>query len=380
MINITYYVTLYCMRVAALLSGGVDSSVALYLLLRAGYSVDAYYLKVWSEKDVLFAGSCPWEEDLYYAQTVCRELGVRLTVIPLQQQYYERVVQYTLDELRRGATPSPDLMCNAHIKFDAFMGEIDSSYHRVASGHYASTTRYRGHTYLSLAKDRRKDQSYFLARVSEAQLKRIIFPLAGSKKINTRALAGKARLATAGRPDSQGLCFLGAVPYPGFIRHYLGERRGEIIVRDTGACVGEHKGHWFYTIGQRQGLGLASGPWYVVDKDAGANAVYVSRQPNSYAIKNIYLGDITWNNAGVGDRIFRTAEGARPARVRVKYRHSPQLYRARLTRARAPGAKEERVRVAFENPVERIAPGQQAALYQGRGGRCIGCGRIETAE
>ena len=352
------------MRVALLLSGGVDSSVALYMLLRAGYAVDAFYLKVWSEQDALFAGACPWRDDLYYARAICERFNVRLTVVPLQERYYEHVVAYTLRELRMGGTPSPDIFCNKYIKFGAFLDMMDGEYRYCASGHYARIRKYGDYAYIARGRDHHKDQSYFLARLSAQQAGAILFPIGDMTKREIRGRAARLGLATAGRPDSQGLCFLGATPYSAFVHHYLGARAGRIIERDSGAPLGQHRGHWFYTIGQRRGLGLADGPWYVVDKDSARNIVYVSHHRLEYRNSRVTLSHIEWNNPQVGEWACRHIRS-----LAVKYRHAPRMHRARLI-VLPHGAYALRFRAALPH----IADGQQVALYVGN--RCIGCGRV----
>ncbi|HUX22167.1 MAG TPA: tRNA 2-thiouridine(34) synthase MnmA, partial [Spirochaetia bacterium] len=256
------------MNIAVLLSGGVDSSVSLRLLReRSDANITAFYLKVWLEDEVRYLGDCPWEEDLAFARAVCEEAEVPLEVVSLQREYFDRVVQYALDELKEGRTPSPDIFCNQRIKFGVFYDEIGSGFDKVATGHYSKIAERDGLYRLDRAPDPVKDQSYFLSHLSQAQLARALFPIGSMHKREVRKLAESYDLPNKNRKDSQGICFLGKIRYPEFIRHYLGERPGKILERESGRVLGEHQGYWFHTIGQRQGLGLGNGPWYVVGKE-----------------------------------------------------------------------------------------------------------------
>lgn len=349
-----------------LLSGGVDSSTALAELVFAGHSVHAYYLKVWLEDELDYLGSCPWEEDLSYARAVCEQFDVPLTVVPLQLQYHEAVVTYTLAELKAGRTPSPDIFCNERIKFGAFLDYLDEKERlpadaRIASGHYAQIAREDSGVALLRSPDPVKDQTYFLCHLHANQLSRLEFPIGSLKKEEVRARAEKYDLPNRARKDSQGICFLGKIRYPEFVRHYLGEREGQIIDREDGRVLGRHKGYWFYTIGQRQGLGLSGGPWYVVKKDVEANIIYVSHSMTATdrARNSFTVSELSWTGPEASD-------GA----ALVKIRHGPKLHSARLRRL-----GEERIHVELEEADRGVAPGQFAVFYEGQ--RCLGCGKIE---
>ena len=266
------------MKIAVLLSGGVDSSLALRLLHDQGHDLTAFYLKIWLEDDTSFLGTCPWQEDLDYAQKVCEQVGVPLEIVPLQKQYYETVVTYTLAEIKAGHTPNPDVFCNAFIKFGLFYDQIDQSFERVATGHYAQVNVREGRIELVASPDPIKDQTYFLAYLKQNQLARALFPIGRLYKAQVRQLAHDYDLPTKDRKDSQGICFLGKLKFQEFIRYYLGDKAGDLIEFETGNILGAHKGFWYHTIGQRQGSGLAGGPWYVVSKDPLANSVFVSRR------------------------------------------------------------------------------------------------------
>ena len=349
------------MKIAVLLSGGVDSSVALHLLRRSGEAdLTAFYLKIWLEEDVASLGTCPWEEDLRYARAVCDSAGVPLSVVPLQREYHERVVTYAIEELRRGRTPSPDIFCNERIKFGAFLETLQDTCDRVATGHYAVLEQRPDGPVLKRSPDPVKDQTYFLSHLSRGQLARALFPVGGLRKREVREEARRLGLASMDRPDSQGICFLGRIRYPDFVRAYLGERPGAIVERESGRVLGRHRGYWFYTIGQREGLGLAGGPWYVAGKDTEADVVYVSHGSVRAARATFTVSRLHW----IGE------PPAAGASLLVRIRHSPALASCSL-RPAAGGAVE----VAMDPPDAGVAPGQFAVFYDGE--VCLGCGVIE---
>lgn len=349
--------------IACLLSGGVDSSVALWSLKKGGHDrLRAYYLKIWLEDELSYLGNCPWEEDLEYARAVCEQAAVPLEVVPLQREYYDRVVSYTVDELKRGRTPSPDIFCNERIKFGAFFDAVEGSVEKVASGHYAILKQDgEGKVWLRRSPDLVKDQSYFLFHLRQEQLRRILFPIGSMEKREVREKAEALDLPNKDRPDSQGICFLGKIKYPEFVRYYLGEREGAIVERETGRKLGSHQGSWFYTIGQRQGLGLGNGPWYVVDKNFDENLVYVSHADHvdHRAPRELTIGELTW-----------LTEEPKQEEFLVKLRHGPALIRARARRL----PEGDKMELTLQEPDRGIAPGQFAVLYDGE--YCLGGGTI----
>jgi tRNA-specific 2-thiouridylase len=342
-------------KVALLLSGGVDSSVALSLLRSEGHDVTAFYLKVWLEDELSHLGTCPWEEDLRFAREVCRRLDVPLEVRSLQRPYWDRVVRYAISELEAGRTPSPDVLCNQHIKFGAFLDEIDSGFERVASGHYARLEESNGRVLLKRGIDPVKDQTYFLSRLSQEQLARALFPLGGLQKFEVRRLAREIELPNQDRRDSQGICFLGKIPYRDFVRHHLGEREGEIVDLDAGRVLGRHKGYWFHTIGQREGLGLSHGPWFVQGKDVARNVVYVAHADLLAASsrESFEVEALHW---------IEDPPARRELSVRV--RHGRTLHAGTLD------LEGSRGRVGLESRDRGIAPGQFAVFYDGE--VCLG--------
>lgn len=351
------------MKIAVLVSGGVDSSVALALLRAQGHTVTAFYLKIWLEDELSYLGNCPWEDDLVYVRAVCHKLDVPLEVLSLQQAYHERVVSYTINEVRAGRTPNPDIMCNTHIKFGLFLDTIDASYDAVATGHYAQvSTDDQGIAQLIQAPDPIKDQTYFLSQIGQNQLKRLVFPIGHLIKEQVRTLAQSLDLPNKDRKDSQGICFLGKFKFKDFIKAYMGEKEGLFIEAETGACVGRHKGYWFYTSGQRQGLGLAGGPWYVVRKDVLDNVVFVS--------KDYYAVDKKRNAFTITRCNWLSGQEPEAQQLLVKVRHGVGSHTAYIKKS-----GDGRFIVSLADRDQGIAPGQFAAVYDGT--VCLGGGVID---
>ncbi len=348
------------MKVAVLLSGGVDSSVALNLI-KDHHDVTAFYLKVWLEDELAFLGDCPWEKDLEVVRAVCKKADVPLKVISLQSEYLENVVAYALNELRSGRTPSPDIFCNQRIKFGEFFKKIDARFDRVASGHYARVEKANGNHLLKRAPDPVKDQTYFLSGLNQAQLSRALFPIGHLKKAEVRALAQEFDLPNKHRKDSQGICFLGKIKYPDFIRFHLGDRPGDIVELESDHILGQHRGFWYYTIGQRQGLGLGGGPWYVVRKDTDQNIVYISHSDyrEQRARDEFTVAGLNWISCPPEKR-----------NLQVKLRHGPQTNDCHIETI-AGG----RLTVKISQKDPGIAPGQFAVFYDGE--ICLGGGIIE---
>ena len=349
------------MKIAVLLSGGVDSSVALRLLKEEGHDLTAFYLKIWLEDELSFLGECPWEEDLRYAREVCEQADVPLEILSLQREYWNTIVSYTIKELKAGRTPNSDMLCNKLVKFGIFYNKIDPSYEKIASGHYARIVYQDKKFLLKMSPDPIKDQTYFLAYITQEQLNRALFPLGNYTKKQIRKMALKYNLPNKNRKDSQGICFLGQIKYNEFVQYHLGEKTGAFIDIESGETIGEHKGYWFYTIGQRQGLGLSSGPWYVVNKDIKKNLIYISR---NIEIRNEMNKIFTVNN-------FNWISGIRPdeKKLRVKIRHGKESHHCKLD-----FTGEDSAKVYLNKPDQGIAQGQFAVFYQGE--VCLGAGII----
>jgi tRNA-5-taurinomethyluridine 2-sulfurtransferase len=348
------------MKVAALVSGGVDSSVALQLLKNQGHDVTAFYLKIWLEDELSYLGDCPWEADLAFVKQVCERLEVPLEVVSLQKEYKDEVVSYTIAEVKAGRTPNPDILCNQRIKFGLFLDKIDASFEKVASGHYAQVREKDGIVELFQSPDPIKDQTYFLSHLSQYQLQRVMFPIGHLHKSEVRALAHEFNLPNKDRKDSQGICFLGKFKFADFIKHHLGTQQGQMIEVETGKVMGSHDGFWFYTIGQRQGLGLGGGPWYVVAKDTEKNTVFISRN---------YYDETKQRSQFVVEKIHWLSE-LRPTQdnVSVKLRHGAQRYQCTLD------YHKQGTMITLSSRDQGIAPGQYAVFYDGD--VCVGSAKI----
>ena len=349
-------VSLKSKKVALLASGGVDSSVAMALLKEEGYEVEAFYLKIWLEDELALLGDCPWNEDLKYLEEVCKQLDVKLNIVPMQKEYFEKVVSYTINEVKNGRTPNPDVMCNNHIKFGMFLEKVPKGFDLVASGHYAQTQIVNDTVYLKMAPDPLKDQTYFLANLNKDILKRVLFPIGKYSKLQVRQLAEKFNLANKERKDSQGICFLGKLKFNEFLEHYLGKKPGKIIDFDSKEVLGEHNGFYYHTVGQRKGLGLSGGPYYVVDKDITNNIVYVSK---NYFDKNKNRNNFQISNLNLFGKALEEVKN-----LKVKIRHGEKLYDCNI--------KDDIISLSESD--QGIAKGQFAVFYEDN--LCLGCGVI----
>ena len=353
-------------RVAVLLSGGVDSSVALRLLLDQGHQLTAFYLKIWLEDELSYLGDCPWEQDLTYARAVCEQAGVPLEIVNFQEEYWARVVAYALAEIKAGRTPNPDIMCNKEIKFGAFLDRYGHDFDAVATGHYSQKVTIDGVDYLRMAPDPVKDQTYFLARLSQEQLKKAMFPIGHLTKAQVRQLAQRYGLATKDRKDSQGICFLGTIKFDQFLRHHFGDNPGELVEEETGVKLGTHNGFYYFTIGQRQGIGLSGGPWYVVRKDPASNTVFISKSyfGEDKERRVFEVTDCVFDPFVVSD--FAQQNSIEPhGSIRVKLRHGPALQPCTISGTT----------VTLEQNDQGIAAGQFAVFY--KDDICVGSAKIK---
>ncbi|GFI05311.1 tRNA-specific 2-thiouridylase MnmA [Muribaculaceae bacterium] len=348
------------MKIAALISGGVDSAVAVHRLVEQGHDIHLFYIRIGLDNG---EGDCSAEEDIEMCQFIAAKYGLPFDVVSLHEEYWESVMEYALKTVREGLTPNPDIMCNRLIKFGYFEQRWGHEFDKTATGHYASTIiGSDGLVYLATAPDPVKDQTDFLARITYSQLSHIMFPIGDMPKSRVRELAIQATLPNAYRRDSQGICFLGKINYNDFIRRHLGEKPGPIVELETGRKLGEHRGFWFHTIGQRKGLGLSGGPWYVVKKNIHDNVVYVSQgydTEKQYG-RTLHLDEMHW--------ITRDPE---LSEISFKNRHTPEFTPASLIRL-----SEREYVIQSENKIQGIAPGQFAVIYDRQGHICYGSGII----
>lgn len=396
------------MEIAALVSGGVDSSVVVHLLKEMGYEPTIFYIRIGMEKEDGFI-DCPSEEDIEITTYIAKKYGCRFEIVPLHREYWDNVVKYTIDTVKRGLTPNPDMMCNKLIKFGAFEEKYGKDFDLIATGHYATTTvvpqsmlptlqeGYRNRDFspdenrieknpvrppkpdetvlLSTAADHVKDQTYFLGQIGYAQLSKACFPIGNLQKSQVRAIAEAAKLPSAARKDSQGICFLGKINYNDFIRRYLGIKIGPIIEKETGKRVGYHHGFWFHTIGQRKGLGLSGGPWYVVDKDISQNILYVSKGFQTEAQYGTTIRISGFRPMGpdiLGDLAKNGRISAETgADICFKIRHTPEF-----TRGKIYAGPDGLGVIESEEPVQGIAAGQFAVVYTPDCRFCLGSGVI----
>ena len=348
-------------RIAVLLSGGVDSSVVVHEFAQLGLHPDCFYIKIGPEEQEEW--DCSSEEDLEMATAVAHKYGCKLEVIDCHKEYWDKVTRYTMDKVRAGLTPNPDVMCNRLIKFGAFDEKRGHDYDLIATGHYAMTEiDADGNKWLCTSPDPVKDQTDFLAQIADWQLKKALFPIGHYVKDEVRVIAEREHLVNAKRKDSQGICFLGKINYNDYIRRYLGEQPGDVIELETGKRIGEHKGLWFHTIGQRKGMGFGGGPWFVVKKDVANNILYVS---HGYDPETAYKQDFP-----VKDFHFLTKQ-LRPTEVTFKIRHTPEYHPATLE-----WTSSYEFIVHSTDKIHGVAPGQFCVIYDQNHHHCLGSGEI----
>lgn len=339
------------------MSGGVDSSLTAALLVEQGYDVTGVYMKNWTQD--LPGMRCPWADDLADAKRVAVHLGIDFKVFDFEAEYKHKVVEYMIDEYKAGRTPNPDIMCNQEVKFKLFLeAALEDGADLIATGHYARTNEGQ----LLQAVDANKDQTYFLYRVTKAALEKTLFPLGEFTKPEVREMAAARGLITAGKKDSQGICFVGQIGIREFLSQYVEREAGDIIDTQTGKILGRHDGAIFYTLGQRHGLDVGGGlPYYVVGKSMEKNEVYVTTNLND---------DALWRNE-VGLQALHWIAGEAPAEgeYMVRVRH-----RARLSSVKLRFNDEGGVLLIFDDAERAVAPGQSLVMYDGD--VCIGGGIV----
>jgi tRNA-specific 2-thiouridylase len=352
------------MEIATLLSGGVDSSVVVHLLCEQGYKPSLFYIKI--GMDNVDYMDCSAEEDIEICKVIAKKYGLPFEIIDLQKEYWDTVASYAIDKVKKGFTPNPDVMCNRYIKFGCFEEKIGKDFDITATGHYATTHIIDNKVWLGTAVDPVKDQTDFLAQINYLQVKKLMFPLGNLMKSEVRRIAAEAQLPSAKRKDSQGICFLGKINYNDFVRRFLGEKEGLVVEYETGRKIGIHKGYWFHTIGQRKGLGLSGGPWFVIKKDIERNIIYVS---HGYDVETQY-----GNEFNMKDFHFITEDPWKTDNeidITFKIRHTPEFIEGIIKRV-----GDDTYHLASKKRLQGIAPGQFGVVYDHNSKICIGSGEI----
>ena len=358
-------------RVIVGLSGGVDSSVAALLLLEQGYQVEGLFMKNWEEDDT--QDYCSAAVDLADAQAVADQLGITLHTRNFASEYWDRVFSYFLEEYRAGRTPNPDIMCNKEIKFKAFLElalELGADY--IATGHYARIAHDPDGTVLMLkGVDANKDQTYFLYTLQQHQLQRSLFPVGELQKSRVRELAEAAGFTTARKKDSTGICFIGERKFRDFLQRFLPAQPGNIVTPD-GEIIGQHHGLMYYTLGQRQGLGIGGrkdaddSPWFVVDKDMANNHLIVTQgHQHALLMKHFLLASqLHWVAGQAPNQTFE-------CKAKIRYRQTEESCQVRLL-------DNHCCEVCFTNAQRAITPGQSIVFYQAD--VCLGGGIIDEMQ
>jgi tRNA-specific 2-thiouridylase len=353
-------------RVVLGMSGGVDSSVAALLLKQQGYEVIGVFMKNWDDSDEF--GHCTAEVDAEDVRKVCDQIGIPYYTVNFEKQYMDKVFQYFLDEYRNGRTPNPDVMCNREIKFGEFLNkalELGADY--IATGHYAQVEEADGTFRLRRGVDSNKDQTYFLNGLNQYQLSKAMFPIGHLPKPEVRAIAEQAGLATAKKKDSTGVCFIGERNFKEFLSGYLPAKPGEMRTLE-GEVKGRHDGLMYYTLGQRQGLGIGGAgngePWFVSGKDLASNVLYVvqgEKHPSLYST-GLRATDLNWISGVLPEEPFRCT-------AKFRYRQPDQGVTVMF-------GENGTCEVAFAQPQKAITPGQSVVFYDGE--VCLGGATIDT--
>lgn len=328
------------------MSGGVDSSLTAALLKERGYDVTGIYMKNWTQD--LPGMKCPWADDLADAKRVAVQLGIDFKVFDFENDYKHKVVDYMIEEYKLGRTPNPDIMCNQEVKFKLFLeAALEDGADMIATGHYARVED----SVLKMAADTNKDQTYFLYRVTGEALQKTLFPLGEFTKPQVREMAKERGLFTAGKKDSQGICFVGQIGIREFLSQYVEQKPGSIVDKKTGNVLGHHDGAIFYTLGQRHGLDLGGGlPYYVVGKDMAKNEVYVTTDLNDSSL---------WRNVIALESVHWINDVPTGGLYKIRIRHRAALEGAEL------GLEDGGYVLQLANEQRAIAPGQSVVIYDG---------------
>jgi tRNA-specific 2-thiouridylase len=354
------------MKIIVGISGGVDSSVTALQLVQQGYDVEALFMKNWNEESE--TSGCSWENDVEDALLVCEKLNIPLNTVDLSNEYWTSVFSLMLKDFKNGLTPNPDILCNQEIKFKAFMEHaLNLGADKIATGHYANIF-YDHNTYQLLkGTDKDKDQSYFLCKLTQKQLSKALFPVGSLNKTEVRKIAKDFKLATHNKKDSTGICFIGERPFKEFLNRYIPTKVGSIKTI-SGKVIGEHDGVYFYTIGQRQGLGIGgikgsnNEPWYVVDKDNDLNILYVTQGKDNKILykQNIVAADVHWINGPPTVLPYS-------CNAKIRYRQEDQA-------CTIQSIHENSTQVTFQTPQKAVTPGQYIVFYEKE--VCLGGGVI----
>ena len=355
------------MNIAALVSGGVDSAVAVHNLKEMGYNPHLFYIKIGSREDQDL--NCSSEEDIGICNWLAKKYGLKMDIVDLHRQYWDMVVKYTMEKAKSGLTPNPDVMCNKLIKFGCFEEVIGKEYDKIATGHYATTEITDGKTWLATSPDPIKDQTDFLCQINFKQLSKLLFPIGHLYKHQVRSIALKNNLLNAKRKDSQGICFLGNIDFREYLAKYLGENPGDVREIETGKKIGMHRGLWFYTIGQRKGLGFSGGPWFVVKKNIKRNLLFVSHgyNPEKVYKNRLQMTDFHFITDNPWNKISNNTEH----HVTFKIRHAPEFLNGSLYM----NGNNEWI-LFSEQKIHGVAPGQFCVVYDDKHHLCYGSGEI----
>ncbi|KAI4453723.1 trna 5-methylaminomethyl-2-thiouridylate -methyltransferase [Holotrichia oblita] len=343
------------------MSGGVDSSVAAYILKEQGYNVIGLFMKNWQDD----SESCSAEADYADVAKVCNTLDIPYYTVNFSKEYYEKVFEYFLLQYKKGRTPNPDVLCNREIKFGPFLEhalKLGADY--IATGHYAGVEERKGLFYLKKAKDNNKDQTYFLNQLTQTQLSKVMFPLENIEKSQVREIAKKLKLSTAEKKDSTGICFIGERPFKEFLKKYIPAKTGKILTLDKKE-IGTHDGVMYYTIGQRKGLNIGgvsgtSGRWFVIDKDVENNVLYVRQNEGEELFSKSLVAEGFNFIPKVPEKIEFECTG------RFRYREPDKKINVKIN--------SNKVYVEFENLERAVTLGQYAVLYDRV--YCLGGGEI----
>ncbi|KOP72455.1 thiouridylase [Lysinibacillus sp. FJAT-14745] len=351
-------------RVVVGMSGGVDSSVAAYLLKQQGYEVIGIFMKNWDDTDE--NGVCTATEDYDDVIKVCNQIGIPYYAVNFEKQYWDKVFTYFLEEYKAGRTPNPDVMCNKEIKFKAFLEHaMDLGADYLATGHYARVDRSGdGEVKMLRGIDNNKDQTYFLNQLSQEQLSHVMFPIGHIEKKEVRKIAEEAGLATAKKKDSTGICFIGERNFKEFLSQYLPAQPGKMETMD-GAVMGQHDGLMYYTLGQRHGLGIGGDgePWFVLGKDLERNVLLVGQGFNNDSLYSTSLTAVKMSYTST-----KKLPGKFSCTAKFRYRQTDTPVTVEIL-------EDGRTHITFAEPVRAITPGQAVVLYNGE--ECLGGGTID---